>query len=98
MMTKLVFVKSAQQWFDSSKIMTVISKNKRYVLHPGNLINHKTGDSTRVSAPTLAKLYGVNLDECVVLNTHGKAPFKRKASDLSGFTHLYPRADGDYNI
>ncbi len=78
--------------------MTVISKHKKYILHPGNMIDPKTGDSTRVSAPTLAKLYGVSLSECVVLNTHGKAPFKRKASDLSGFTHLYPRADGVYKI
>ncbi len=78
--------------------MTVISKRKKYILHPGNLIDSVTGDSTRVSAPTLAKLYGVSLSECVVLSTHGKAQFRKITSDLSGFTHLYPRADGVYEI
>ena len=74
------------------------TKGKKYILHPGQVIDPKTGESSRMNAITLANLYGVSLSECVVLNTHGKTPFKKITSDLTGFIHLYPRPNGDYRL
>ena len=59
-----------------------------------------------ISAPELAQLYGVSLDECLVARTEWTDPEYRKLVppptdgpvDIPGIIMLRPRADGDYRL
>ncbi len=74
-------------------------KDKKFILHPGNVINFETGDSKPIDAATLAHLYNVDLNDCVLLNTKGKTPgWGRPRPDFTGLIHLYPKFDGNYKI
>ena len=67
---------------------------KRYVLHPGYIKSRSDGDWHYIDAYRLAKLYGVPLHECIVVDANRPETFRSR--DLSGFKHLYPREDGKY--
>lgn len=60
----------------------------RYVLHPG--YGHRTQNDVEefLSAPQLAKLYGIAYRGCLVAGDHYQP--------MPGDIHFYPRADGHY--
>jgi hypothetical protein len=67
----------------------------KYALHPGQIRSWYDGDWHFISAATLANLYNVSLNECVIVN------YKRPETIRSEFPdqpiiHLYPRSDGEY--
>lgn len=63
----------------------------RYVLHPGYIRSKHDGDEHFIGGPRLARLYGVNLRDCVYGDVRGYAARK-------GDIHLFPRFDGDYRL
>ncbi len=73
-----------------------MSENIKYVLHP-NFIRSADGDTHYVDARTLARLYGVKWDECVV-SSNISAMRSFGAGEYSELKHLYPRANGAYHL
>jgi hypothetical protein len=61
----------------------------RYLLCPGYVTSRHDGDDHYIDAPTLARLYRVPLDECLVGDRRMAHP---------GLVVLAPRFDGDYSI
>jgi hypothetical protein len=62
----------------------------RYLLCPGYVISQHDGDKHYIAPGTLAKLYGVDPKECVVLG-RGQIPSRP-------LIPLRPRNDGDYTL
>ena len=65
----------------------------KYVLHTGE-ISDSEGNTVWIDGDQLARLYGVAISECLILNP-------READELQGLipddaTHLYIREDGEY--
>ena len=67
---------------------------RKYVLHPGNITLNSTGQSVYMSAATLAGQYGVSLRDCIIDMGDGS----HCVMTVPGATHLYPRADGIYQL
>lgn len=67
---------------------------KRYVLYPGFVISRADGDRHFITAPKLAQLYQVSLEECVVWS-HDQ-PDRNYGLDVTGLIPLSPRSDGNY--
>lgn len=64
-------------------------KQKKFALHPGEIVSNADGQRHFISAGKLAGLYGVDITECVVIpldSTHQRP-------DL---INLWPRHDGNY--
>lgn len=63
----------------------------RYVLHPGYIISKEDGQEHFIGGPRLARLYGVNLLDCV----YGDMPgYRQKEGDV----HLHPDYHGNYKL
>ena len=58
----------------------------RYVWYPGPVTCSKSGDSHFVSASTLARLYGIEMRDCVVFDPD---PCNRE-EDYKSCIHLFP--------
>lgn len=68
-----------------------MTMKKKYLLCPGYVRSKEDGELHWIDVPTLAKLYGVPMIECMMLSeTQG-----RRATDL---IPLPPRGDGDYSL
>jgi hypothetical protein len=65
---------------------------KRFALHPGNVISVNDGDEHYISAHQLAALYGVRVQECVVVDS--KRPDAACGADLDVLLHLFPSRQG----
>lgn len=65
---------------------------KRFALHPGNMISVNDGDEHHVSAPQLAQLYGVSMQECVIVDPC--RPDAIRGVDLEVLLHLFPSYQG----
>ena len=63
----------------------------RYVLHPGYVTSQTDGDQHFIGGPKLARLYGVDIRECVF----GDVPYYR---EQPGDVHLYLKANSDYSL
>ncbi len=63
---------------------------KRYLLHPGYVVSNTDGQWHYIDAPTLARLYGVSMGECIVCR-HGEI-YPVLLLDL------YPQESGDYSL
>lgn len=63
----------------------------RYVLHPGYVISEADGDRHFIGGPRLARLYGVDVRQCV----YGDMPDYRQES---GDIHLLPKHSGNYTL
>lgn len=63
----------------------------RYVLHPGYVTSRNDGDTHFIGGPRLARLYGVDIQDCVF----GDVPSYREED---GDIHLRPRSDGNYAL
>jgi hypothetical protein len=66
-------------------------KPVRYVLHPGYIRSKHDGDEHFIGGPRLARLYGVDIRDCVYGDTRRYAP-------RQGDIHLRPRYDGNYDL
>lgn len=76
----------------------------KYALFPGHVTSKTDGDVHFVGAQDLARLYGVNMRECVVL------PFPKTAAEEVRWQEMYkfvvqfeliklrPQYDGDYRL
>lgn len=64
----------------------------RYILHPGTVKSKTDGQEHYISAARLARLYGLNLVDCIV-HTEPKS-YAFNVYDI----HLHPRYDGDYTL
>lgn len=62
----------------------------RYVLHPGYIRSKHDGDRHYITAKDLARLYKVNMCDCIV--------YYDGYIDSSTDIHLYPKYDGNYNL
>lgn len=62
----------------------------RYVLHPGWVIS-KDGKSHFIGGPTLTRLYGVDIRDCVFGDV---VEYTEQKDDV----HLYPDESGEYKI
>jgi hypothetical protein len=60
----------------------------KFVLHPGVGAGRRAGDQGHIDAPELARLYGVDIKQCLV--------FKPGQIGNDHLWHLYPREDGQY--
>lgn len=69
----------------------LVSRQPRYVLHPGYVYSANDGDRHFIGGPRLARLYGVDIRYCVF----GDVP---QYSELPGDIHLRPRRDGNYTL
>ena len=66
-----------------------------YVLHPGYVTSKNDGDRHFIDAPTLAKLYGVPLHQCLIYDIRRPENIKGFV-DNPNFKHLRPRYNGHY--
>jgi len=66
----------------------------KYAVHAGHVISPNDGDFHFISAYRVAELYGIPRSECVFLDV----PENWLGRDLSGMIHLYPQADGKYQL
>lgn len=75
----------------------------RYLLCPGLVRSKTDGDWHNIGARNLAMLYGIRMDECVVMpeqrpaNHHLRMHFLERVRD-GELTAIYPREDGKYPI
>ena len=67
---------------------------KKYRLWPGPVESITDGDRHFISAPELARLYGVKMEECEI------AGFRDRGKLLNGpyLIDLTPRHDGNYEV
>lgn len=65
--------------------------NQRYVLHPGYVVSAFDGQEHFVGGPRLARLYGVDIRQCV----YGDTPLYR---EQDGDVHLHPDSTGLYKL
>ena len=77
-------------------------KIKKYALVPGKIISNTDGDEHFISASMLASLYGVPLDECIVIDYRqtltGRHLATQRAKD-AGLIILTPQQSaGLYNV
>ena len=65
----------------------------RYILHPGDVKSRTDGDWHYIDAFQLAKLYGLNIRDCIIFaGSNASVGYV----EIEGDIHLYPRYDGDY--
>lgn len=69
---------------------------KKYMLHPGRVISKKDGDEHYIQADQLARLYGVPLNECLIVPA-GDALYGANL-ERTDVIHLHPRYSGDYTL
>lgn len=69
---------------------------KKYVLCPGFVRSRNDGDRHWISAPELARLYGVPIRECDVWDS--RRPETLMGLKAEGRVFLRPRADGNYEM
>lgn len=77
----------------------------RYLLCPGSVISRTDGDRHHITAVQLARLYGVSMDDCIVLSSDWSGPSGerrrnelRARADSGDLIALHPRYDGNYSL
>ena len=68
-----------------------------YVLFPGEMKSKADGDMHYISAPELARLYGVDYRKCKVVYQDSESSvrgYRKCPNDIE----LYPRYSGDYSL
>lgn len=75
-------------------------RTERYAIYPGWVRSKNDGQDHFITASELAHLYGVRLDQCIVIEHDDYLKSWRReliarASQLPG---LWPRSDGDYTL
>jgi hypothetical protein len=72
----------------------------KYAIYPGPVTSKTDGDEHHITAPNLARLYGVRLEDCIVIHASDfGTPWRRglieRAKQLPA---LMPRYDGNYSL
>jgi hypothetical protein len=67
---------------------------KRYILVPGTVRSQTDGDLHYIDAPTLARLYGARMEECIVIRREEDE--RGRSRELYSLPRLRPRYRGDY--
>ena len=65
--------------------------SQRYVLYPGLVTCRKSGESHFIGSSTLARMYGVEMRDCIVFDPD---PYSRM-ENYRDCIHLYPDYDED---
>lgn len=73
------------------------SPRSRIFLHPGEVRSSSDGQWHYIDAPTLARLYGANLADCIV-HDYRREETSRGHRAQPRDVHLYPRQDGNYQL
>lgn len=69
----------------------------RYFLHPGEMKSKNDGDIHYITAPQLARLYGLDYKKCHVI--YDDRPETRKGLRAKpGDVHLYPKYNENYSL
>ena len=68
----------------------------KYALIPGHIDSKNDGDEHYISAGQLCKLYGVNRNECLVIDYKNPGTFR--GLNLDNYIQLHPRYDGNYKL
>lgn len=68
---------------------------KFYAICPGKIMSRYDKQVHYISAGQLARLYGVDIRKCVVIDRSRPESFLGR--DLSKYTMLSPRYNGNYN-
>lgn len=76
---------------------------KTYALWPGMVTSKSDGQRHYITASKLAVLYGVRLDECVILDMREMQRLPASLAEsrvraAKGLVDLYPRYGGDYTL
>ncbi len=71
---------------------------KKYLLCPGPVTSKIDGDRHHISASDLARLYGVQMSECVVRSESLISTRGRGLNENNGLIELWPRYDGNYKL
>lgn len=73
---------------------------KLYAIYPGVVTSRYDGDCHYISAAQLARLYGVSIGECVVVEWGDYSkPWRRESiAYASTLIPLIPRYSGDYSL
>lgn len=77
-------------------------ENKKFVLHPGEVISSSDSQVHNINAQTLAKLYGIPMELCIIIDI--KNPEVNRGIRIeeltyeNGYLHLYPRSSGNYKF
>ena len=66
----------------------------RYLLCPGYVTSKHDGQDHFINAQQLARLYGVSLKECRILDPR----YRERSEFYLGLTYLRPRFDGNYTL
>lgn len=69
---------------------------KKYVVYGMPFESKNDGDKFYLSAFKIAKLYNVNLNECILIDYNDES--KLVGIDTSKYIALYPRYDGNYTL
>ena len=68
-----------------------------YVLHPGEISSKTDGDIHHITAPELARLYGIDYKKCRVI--YDSDPEKNRGyTNNPEHVHLWPTYSGDYTL
>jgi hypothetical protein len=68
-----------------------------YVLFPGEVTSRTDGQEHYITAPELARLYGVEYAKCKVVYRYEESSirgYRKQPNDVE----LYPRYDGNYKL
>lgn len=72
-----------------------MSVKYKYILYPGHIPSKHDIDMHYIDAPTLARLYGVDLKDCYVFREYGGNHW---SPTMDGLPILEPRFHGDYDV
>lgn len=78
--------------------MTKKQKEKIYAIHPGYVISKNDGNEHFITPRQLIGLYGVNPQQCIVLDYRKGPQSYMEYGPLVNYIHLYPRRDGNYSL
>ena len=68
----------------------------KYALIPGYVESKSDGQDHYISARQLCRLYGVNRNECLVIDYKNPGTFR--GLNIDNYIQLPPRYDGDYKL
>lgn len=71
-----------------------------YAIYPGGIHSRSDDDYHHIGAPQLARLYGVPMARCIVVNRDDylKPWLRERVAYAATLIPLYPRRSGDYML
>jgi len=68
----------------------------KYAIHPGYIISSHDGEVHYIGVAQLVKCYGLKVGDFIVIDD--KHPESKEGLNMDDYIHLYPRADGKYEL